>query len=69
MSDLEEREANQFAMELLMPSEWVRREIRKLGGIDLCDDKKIQKLAKMFGVPQTIMAIRLGQIGNDPTTR
>lgn len=57
-----DQEANQFAMALLMPEEWVRKEVRKIGPIDLCDDQKLKALANKFQVPLTLMAIRIGQI-------
>lgn len=62
----EDREANLFAMALLMPEAWVRREVQKRGPLDLCDDKKMEELAQVFGVPQTLMAIRIGQIFTEP---
>lgn len=59
----EEAEATQFAMELLMPVEFVRAEIKKMGmGFDLTDEKPIKDLAKVFKVPMTIMAIRIGEL-------
>jgi len=58
----EDREANLFAMCLLMPEAWVRREIEKMGGLDISDDKQLRVLAKKFQVGETLMAIRIGQI-------
>lgn len=58
----EEDEANQFAMALLMPEDLVRKEIKRMGGVDLCDDKQIKKLAAVFMVPVALMAIRIGQL-------
>jgi Zn-dependent peptidase ImmA (M78 family) len=57
-----EAEANAFAMELLMPADWVRREAAKLGGVDIEDEKKVAKLAKKFGVSNAVMTLRLGQL-------
>lgn len=63
----EDNEANLFAMNLLMPEDFVREEIRKMGGtIDLCNDKAIERLAKKFKVSVTMMVLRLGQISNRP---
>lgn len=59
---VEDIEANYFAMCLLMPERFVRDEIRKIGGIDIADDRAIRKLARIFAVPETAMAIRLGQL-------
>jgi Zn-dependent peptidase ImmA (M78 family) len=63
LTDVEEREANYFAMCLLMPEHFVRDEVAKMGGIDLTDDKPLQKLAAKFRVSVGMMAIRLGQLG------
>lgn len=60
--EMEDREANCFAMCLLMPAEFVRREVQAMGGIDIEDEKAMAKLAKKFGVSVPLMALRLGQI-------
>ena len=61
--DIEEREANYFAMCLLMPEKFVREEIAKMGGsIDLADDKQIRILANKFQVSIAMMTVRLGQL-------
>jgi len=57
-----DNEANEFAMHLLMPEKFVRQEVKRIGLTDLCDDVKVAKLAKIFQVPTTLMAIRLGKI-------
>lgn len=57
-----EDEANEFAMHLLMPTEFLKAELAKLGGFDIEDEKAVQKLAKKFGVSQQIMTLRLGQL-------
>lgn len=57
-----EQEANQFAMELLMPTAWLREDARKLGGIDIGDNKALDKLARRYGVSPELMAFRLGQL-------
>ena len=61
MSDIE-REANLFAMELLMPTSFLERDIKQMGGIDFADDRDIDKLAKRYKVSHSLMAIRLGQL-------
>lgn len=58
----EEREANQFAMALLMPENLIRKELKRLGGIDLADPRATKELARKFQVSETLLAIRLGQI-------
>lgn len=54
------REANIFAMHLLMPSPLLRKHMPK--GLDLTDDKAIAALAAKFKVPASVMAIRLGML-------
>lgn len=61
MTDIEV-EANSFAMELLMPEAWLRRDVKALGGIDLEDEKEIRKLADRYRVGEQIMTLRLGQL-------
>lgn len=57
-----EREASLFAMHLLVPTEMLRSEVRKMGGIELCGDgQQLKKLAKRFGVSQEIIAFRIGE--------
>lgn len=58
----EDIKANLFAMELLMPEQFVRTEIIKMKKFDLTDDKSMKALADKFKVPTTIMAMRVGQI-------
>ena len=50
-----EVEANAFAAELLMP----RKELRKLGNVDVNDDVELATLAKRFQVSVSAMAVRL----------
>jgi len=57
-----EREANYFAMCLLMPRKLLIQEVEKMGGISLVDDDEIKTLAKMFKVSIPAMALRLGEI-------
>jgi Zn-dependent peptidase ImmA (M78 family) len=57
-----EVEANYFAMHLLVPTDALRREMDKIGGIDLSsDDGSLKKLAKKFGVSQAVIAFRIGE--------
>ena len=57
-----EAEANAFAMELLMPADWLRADIESMGGIDIEDDAKLTKLAKKYRVSLQVMAIRIGEL-------
>lgn len=52
-----EIEANAFASELLMPQEWVGREIS--GGWDIDDEEKLRSLARKFKVSLAAMQFRL----------
>lgn len=61
MTDIE-AEANAFAMELLMPTEFLLRDLKQMGGIDLADDAQITRLAKKYRVAVSLMAIRIGQL-------
>jgi len=55
-------EVNAFALALLMPEPLLRADIAKMGGVDLCDDNAVEKLAKRYQVPVAAMALRLGQL-------
>lgn len=57
-----ETEANMFAMELLMPTQFVKDYVAKHGPIDLTEDKYLKDMAKAFGVNQSMMAFRVGQV-------
>lgn len=57
-----EKEANYFAMCLLMPEPWVRRDVKALGGIDIEDDLAIHKLAQKYKVSTQLMTLRIAQI-------
>jgi len=60
----QEREANMFAVCLLMPESLVRAWIgeHKLV-LDYGDDEGIKAMAKTFGVTVTLAAVRLHQLG------
>ncbi len=60
---VEDREANYFAMCLLMPEKFVREDIKAMGGIDLTEDKPIRALAQKYQVSIAMMTLRLGQLG------
>lgn len=62
-SERQEIEANAFAMCLLMPEEFVLKEINHMGGnFDIENSKIIKKLAKKFRVSMPIMTLRIGQL-------
>ncbi len=61
-----DREANYFAMCLLVPTGLLKEEISKLGGhIELSDDDQLKALARKFGVSMMVMAIRLMDVTDD----
>ena len=55
-------EANAFAMELLMPEDFIRRDLEKSGGIDLEDDAAIARMAKRYRVTPAAMIVRLSSL-------
>lgn len=61
--DDKEIEANQFAAELLMPAEWVRKDAAECH-IDIeADDEPIAELARKYDVSVQAMTIRLSAVG------
>lgn len=52
-------EANVFAAYLLIPGFLLKKELKRIGGIDLTDDTKFNKLCKTFGVTHSLMAFRM----------
>lgn len=59
MTVAQQVEANAFAMELLMPFDWI---VRDAADLCLTDDDGIAKLAKRYRVPVSVMAVRLGEV-------
>ena len=57
-----EIEANQFAAELLMPVEFLERDIRKIPD-ELAFDEAIRRLAAQYEVSAQAMTIRLSSLG------
>lgn len=53
----EEDEANLFAMFLLIPKQFLIKDLEN--GIDLADSKALEVLAKKYGVPLNAMAMRI----------
>ena len=63
-SDREEREANSFAAELLMPSSLLERDVKKLReGLSLSDETTVRKLASRYGVSLQALTFRLVNLG------
>lgn len=61
---IQETEANYFAMCILIPEEWLRRDLAEMfpNGIDLMQDD-VDKLAKRYQVSVQLMTFRLTDIG------
>lgn len=55
----EEREANLFAAELLMPELFLREDLAAISGLDLVDDVFIKQLARKYKVSFQAMLFRL----------
>lgn len=63
-SDHEEREANAFAAELLMPSSFLKRDAEELGeGLSLSDETAVRELASRYGVSLQALSFRLVNLG------
>lgn len=61
MTDIEQ-EANEFAMALLMPREWLLADLKKIGPIDIEDVKPIEELAKKYRVSFAVMMRRIASL-------
>ena len=64
-TDLEEREANLFAAELLMPENLLRDDLADIEAVYLIDDndETIRNLAKQYGVSVRALTYRLANLG------
>jgi Zn-dependent peptidase ImmA (M78 family) len=62
-----EIEANQFAAELLMPLEWLAKDIQQLR-LDFESEEALEELAERYGVSIQAMTIRLSSLGVLPRT-
>lgn len=62
-TDLEEKEANLFAAEILMPQKFLERDVQRIGTIDLMDEDVIRELAEEYGVSAQAMTFRLTYLG------
>ena len=63
-SDQQEREANAFAAELLMPTQLIERDVRQLkDGVSMSDEKAIRAMANRYGVSLQALLFRLGNQG------
>jgi Zn-dependent peptidase ImmA (M78 family) len=62
-TDEAEREANFFAASLLMPREFLERDLEGQDSVDLLDDDMLRDLARKYGVSTQALAIRLKSLG------
>jgi len=62
-TDEAEREANFFAASLLMPKDFIKRELEQIEFVDLLDDDFLRKLAEKFGVSSQALVNRLKNLG------
>lgn len=62
-TDIEEKEANLFAAELLMPVRFLTRDVEKIGAFDVEDEDVIKELAGKYGVSTQAMSFRLAYLG------
>lgn len=58
----DEIEATAFAMELLMPAEWLRAEVEELPILTAMSTALVEDLAKRYAVEPAIMMARLIQL-------
>ena len=62
-ADLREIEANAFAAALLMPGDWVKKDLRGRNIDALFGDLPLEKLARRYLVSQQALSIRLTNLG------
>lgn len=58
----EEKEANLFAAELLMPACFIKKDLAQFDALDLFDDEKIESLAKVYEVSTQALTFRLAYL-------
>jgi len=61
--DEHEQEANYFAASLLMPRQFIERDLAGQEFVDLLDDDFLRDLARKYGVSAQALAIRLKTLG------
>jgi Zn-dependent peptidase ImmA (M78 family) len=62
-TDIDEKEANLFAAELLMPKAFVEKDIADIQAVDLMEEKTIKSLAEKYQVSTHAFAFRLAYLG------
>lgn len=61
--DAMEQEANAFAMELLMPEAWLRKDLAKHRKAGTDPEFMVEQLAKRYQMSVFAMTVRLTQLG------
>ncbi len=56
-TDIEEKEANLFAAELLMPARFIEHDIEEIGAFDVLDEDSLDEFAQKYGVSTQAMSI------------
>ena len=65
-----EQEANAFAMELLMPYDWLVVDLQAMHPpLDYESDKRIAGLAKKYGVSEQLMLVRIAALNSEADAR
>lgn len=62
-TDIEEREANLFAAELLMPVRFLEQDLSDVDPVDLLDEAFVLKLARRYRVSVQALLFRLSNLG------
>lgn len=62
-----EKEANEFAMRLLVPTEFLLKDME--AGIDLTDDRAVERMAHRYRVPVAVMVLRIQQVSKEHKKR
>jgi Zn-dependent peptidase ImmA (M78 family) len=62
-TDIEEKEANLFAAELLMPASFLEEDLEEIGAFDALDEDTLAELAEKYGVSTQAMTFRLAYLG------
>lgn len=63
-TNLQEREANAFASSLLMPQEFLERDLRNLKNVDTHNETFIRTLARKYGVSPQAMLLRVSGLSS-----
>jgi Zn-dependent peptidase ImmA (M78 family) len=62
-TNVDEKEANLFAAELLMPKEFIERDLQDIEAVDLMEERTIKSLAEKYQVSAHAFAFRLAYLG------